>query len=261
VLCFDIGNTDIHGGVFEGEKLRFEFRRSNQQRPSADELGVFLLQLLAANEVHPASIGAISIASVVPDALPAVEGACEKYLHCAPLVLQAGVKTGLKLRVKEPREVGADRIANAIAAVRNFPGQNVIVVDMGTATTLCAINAKAEYLGGAIVVGMGLSMRALGSQTAKLPQVDIVRPESALGRTTVENIQSGLFFSQLGMLREMTERLREEAFEGEPTLVVGTGGFARLFASEKIFDRIEPALVLHGLRYALLLNRPSENPS
>lgn len=255
ILCFDIGNTDIHGGLFAGDALRFEFRRSNQQRPSADELGVFLLQLLAANGVDASLVEEIAIACVVPDALSSVQGACEKYLGCTPLVLQAGVKTGLKLRVKEPREVGADRIANAIAAVRAFPGRNLIVVDMGTATTLCAINTRAEYLGGAIVVGMGLAMRALGTQTAKLPQVDIVRAEYALGRTTVENIQSGLFFSQLGMLREMTTRLRNEAFDGEPALVIGTGGFSRLFREEAVFDCIEPALVLHGLRHALALNR------
>ncbi len=253
-LCFDIGNTDIHGGVFSGEHCELEFRMSNRQRPTVDEFGVFLLQLLQARSIASESIQRVAIASVVPESLPAVAEACEKYLGHAPLILQAGVKTGLKIRVKDPREVGSDRIANAIAAVHLHPGHNLLVIDMGTATTFCAINRNREYLGGAIVAGVGLCMRALGTQTAKLPMVDIVRPKAALGKTTVENIQSGLFYSHLGTLRELIDHLRSEAFAGEDCLVIGTGGFSRLFAHSGIFDYVVPALVLQGLRYALELN-------
>ncbi len=253
-LCFDIGNTDIHGGVFAGVELRLEFRVSNRQRPTADEFGVFMLQLLQAKQVDPSGITRIAIASVVPDSLPAVAEACQKYLGQRPLVLEAGVRTGLKIRVKEPREVGADRIANAIAAVALYPNHNLVVIDMGTATTFCAINAQREYLGGAIVVGMGLSMRSLGTQTAKLPIVDILKPSKALGRTTVENIQSGLYFGHLGVLKEMIARLRQEAFDGAPVTVLGTGGFSHLFATTGVFDHCTPALVLRGLRRALELN-------
>lgn len=253
-LCFDIGNTDIHGGVFDGDELRLEFRRSNRQRPTADEFGVFLLQVLAAKGIGAADIDHVAVSSVVPDSLPAVMGASEQYLGVKPLVLQAGVRSGLKIRVKEPREVGADRIANAVAAVHLFPNCNRIVIDMGTATTFCAINKKSEYLGGAIVAGIGLSMNALGSQTAKLPLVDIVQPSAALGRDTVENIQSGLFYGHLGIMKELIDRIRYEAFADDPSIVIGTGGFSRLFTDAGIFDHMVPGLVLLGLRRTLELN-------
>lgn len=260
-LCFDIGNTDIHGGVFAGEALQLEFRKSNRMRPTTDEFGVFMLQLLQAKGIEPDAINRVAIASVVPDSLPAVREACEKYLGCEPLVLRAGVRTGLKIRMKEPREVGADRIANAIAAVDLHPDKNLIVIDMGTATTICAVNAQREYLGGAIVAGLGLSMRALGTQTAKLPHVDIVTMSNALGKSTVENIQSGLYFGHLGMLKEMIARLREEAFGGAPVTVVGTGGFVHLFAGSGIFDYSVSALVLRGLHRALELNESTISTS
>lgn len=259
-LCFDIGNTDIYGGVFAGRDLRMEFRKSNRYRPSVDEFGVFLVQLLRTHGIEPGEIAEVAAACVVPDSLRSVVGACEKYLERPVLLLEAGVRTGLKIKVKDPREVGADRIANAVAAVELFPDQNLILIDMGTATTFCAVNRRREYLGGAIAAGLGLSMRALGTQTAKLPIVDVVAPTSALGRTTVENIQSGLFFGHVGLVREMVARLREEAFDGEPTRVVGTGGLAHLFDGMDLFDEIVPALVLRGLQRAIALNRAPKKP-
>ena len=260
-LCFDIGNTDIYGGVFEGDELRHEFRRSNRQRPSVDEMGIFLIQFLQTWGIALERIEAVAAACVVPDSLPALVGACEKYFNREVLVLEAGVRTGLRIKVKDPREVGADRIANAMAAVERFPGEDLIIIDMGTATTFCAVNRKGEYLGGAIAAGLGLSMRALGTQTAKLPLVDVVTPGSALGRTTIENIQSGLYFGHLGMVRELVARLGEQAFAGEPARVIGTGGSARLFADSKIFDDYVPGLVLLGLRRAIALNRPKTQPA
>jgi type III pantothenate kinase len=259
-LCFDIGNTDIHGAVFAGKEMRFEFRRSNRIRASLDELGVFIIQLLQTHGVASGEIGEVAAACVVPDSLGAITGACEKYLERSVLVLEAGVKTGLKIRVQEPREVGADRIANAIAAVELYPKENIIVVDTGTATTFCAISAKGEYLGGAIAAGLGLSMRALGTQTAKLPLVDVVRPKSYLGKTTIHNIQSGLYFGHVGMIREMVAGLRQDAFAGEPARVVATGGHASLFSQDNLFDEIVPALVLRGLQRALSLNREAKKP-
>lgn len=260
-LCFDIGNTDIYGGVFAGRELRMEFRKSNRERPTIDEFGVFLVQLLRTHGIEPGEIGEVAAACVVPDSLRAVVGATEKYLERPVLVLEAGVRTGLKIKVKDPREVGADRIANAVAAVEMFPDRNLVLIDMGTATTFCAVNARREYLGGAIAAGLGLSMRALGSQTAKLPIVDVVQPASALGRTTVENIQAGLYYGHVGLVREMVSRLREEAFHGEPVWVVGTGGLAHLFDQIQLFDEIVPALVLRGLQRAIALNRPSRPTS
>jgi len=254
ILCFDIGNTDVYAGVFCGRELELEFRTSNRARPTVDEFGVFLLQVLQVRGIEIESIVNVAIASVVPDVLPTVVQACEKYLGKRALVLQAGVKTGLKIRMKDPREVGADRIANAMAAVEAYPGENLIVVDMGTATTFCAVSAQKEYLGGAISTGVGLSMNALATQTAKLPRVDIVRPERALGKTTVENMQSGLYWGQVGLLKEIIGRLSKEAFGDEPVRVIGTGGMARLFGQEAIFDVQKPALVLEGLLTAIKLN-------
>ncbi|HKJ90745.1 MAG TPA: type III pantothenate kinase, partial [Oceanipulchritudo sp.] len=169
----------------------------------------------------------------------------------------AGVRTGLKIRTRNPGEVGADRIANAIAAVELFPGQDRIVVDMGTATTFCAINRKDEYLGGVIAAGMGLSMRSLARNTAKLPYVDLLHPQTCLGKTTVESIQSGLFFGHLGLMREVIGRLSDEVFANREPVVIGTGGHARLFRDERLLTAHVPDLVLRGLCRAVELNEPT----
>jgi len=255
ILCFDVGNTDIFGGVMDGGRLLFEFRRGNEYRPSADELGVFILQLLKAKGVPPESIKEAAIASVVPGCNDILMTACERYLGLSPLLLQAGVKTGLKLRVPNPNEVGADRIANAIAAVDRFPDRPLIVIDLGTATTFCAVTADREYHGGVIAAGVQLSMQALAQRTAKLPSVDLVTPGECLARTTVTAIQSGLFYGHLGLIKEVIQRLEEEVFAGERAMVIGTGGNARFFRDEGVFDVLVPDLVFHGLVQAVKLNR------
>ena len=256
ILCFDIGNTDIYGGVCRGREVVAEFRKSSQQAPSADEFGVFVLQILSSRGIAVDSLDAIAVASVVPDCNRMVVDACRIYLGKAPLLLQAGVRTGLKIRTKNPAEVGADRIANAIAAVELFPESDRVVVDMGTATTFCAINRRDEYLGGVIAAGMGLSMHALARNTAKLPFVDLATPAACLGKSTVESIQSGLYFSHLGLLREVVGRLREEAFEGREPVVIITGVHARFFRDEPLVTAYVPDLVLHGLCRAVELNDP-----
>jgi len=254
ILCFDVGNSDIYGGVFDGDRLVFEFRKSSRVMPSIDEFGLFLLQLLAVHKVDPDAIERVAMASVVPECEDTIVRACAKFLKRPVLSLKSGVKTGLKIRVHTPNQVGADRIATAIAAVSAHPGRDLIVVDMGTATTFCAINRDKEYLGGVIAAGMGLSMRALAQNTAKLPFVDIVPRREALGRDTIENIQSGLYFGHIGLLKEVVARLTVEAFGGRRPLVIGTGGFSRIFADAGVFDEIVPDLVLSGLRKAIELN-------
>ncbi|NDV62430.1 type III pantothenate kinase [Puniceicoccales bacterium CK1056] len=254
ILCFDIGNTDIYGGVCEGRELVAEFRKANHFHPSADEFGVFVRQILSSKGVKLESLKAVAVASVVPDCIGMVREAARSYLGIDPLILKAGVKTGLKIRTNNPSEVGADRIANAIAAVELYPAMDRIVVDMGTATTFCAINQKDEYLGGVICAGMGLSMKALAQNTAKLPYVDLVRPGNCLGKTTVESIQNGLYFSHLGLIREVVGRLKEEAFEGREPVVIGTGGHAGFFREESLLSAYVPDLVLRGLCRAVELN-------
>ncbi|MBI2497304.1 MAG: type III pantothenate kinase, partial [Opitutae bacterium] len=172
-----------------------------------------------------------------------------------PFILQAGVKTGLKVRYRNPHEVGADRIAGAIGAMRRHPREDLLVVDCGTATTIDVVTAAADYLGGVILSGVGVSAAALASNTAKLPSVEIARPESVLGRTTIESIQSGLFHGHIGAIRHIVAGLQREVFSGGKPRVIGTGGFARMFEAEALFDEIAPELVLWGLKHADDLNR------
>lgn len=254
ILCLDVGNTTIHGGVFEGDQLKMQFRRTSEFRASSDELGIFLRSVLRENSIDPSSIRKIAVCSVVPDAIYSLRGACIKYFNLTPFLLQAGAKTGLKIKYRNPLEVGADRIANAIAGVHLYPTKNLILVDFGTATTFCAVNSEKEYLGGVILAGLKISMEALETRTAKLPPVEIVQSKSALGRTTIESIQSGLYFGQIGMVKEVTRRLADECFQGETPLVIATGGFSGLFEKTGIFDVVIPDLVLKGLNIALFMN-------
>jgi type III pantothenate kinase len=255
LLCLDVGNTQIHGGVFDGTNLRLQFRKSTHPLGSSDELGVFFLTVLRENGVDPRAVDRTAICSVVPPAAYALRSACIKYFGGEPFVLQAGVKTGLKVRYRNPLEVGADRIANAIAATRRLPGRDVIVVDCGTATTFDVVTADADYLGGAILPGVGVSAETLASRTARLPAVEIARPEAALGRSSVESIQAGLYHGHVGAIRHLVGELTREAFAGARPAVIGTGGFARMFEREGLFDEIVPELVLFGLKHAAQLNR------
>ena len=254
LLCLDVGNTQIYGGLFEGEELRCQFRKTTHPLGSADELGVFFAAVLRENGIDLRAIRRTAICSVVPAANFALRGACLKYFHSEPFILQAGVKTGLKVRYRNPLEVGADRIADAIAATHRQPGRNLIIVDCGTATTFNVVTAAGEYLGGAIMPGVGVSAESLASRTARLPSVDISRPEAALGRTTSESILAGLYHGHIGAIRHLIAELTGEAFAGDRPHVIGTGGFARLFEKEGLFDEIIPELVLHGLRQAEALN-------
>ncbi len=256
ILSLDVGNTTVHGGLFEGETLKFQFRRTSNSHASSDELGVFLRSVLRENGADPSAVKQIAICCVVPDAIYSLRGACQKYFGINPFLLQAGVKTGLKIKYRNPLEVGADRIADAIAATHLFPDRNLIIVDFGTATTFEAVNRDREYLGGVIMAGLRISMEALESRTAKLPPVEIVPTPTILGRSTIESIQAGLYFGTIGSIKEMKERLAKEAFDNgdEKPFVVATGGFSGLFDKAGLFDAIVPDLVLKGLNIALKLN-------
>lgn len=254
-LCLDIGNSQIYGGVFEGGELKNRFRRVSDKGASSDELGVFFKSVLRENGYNPANITEVGCCSVVPDINHAVQNSILKYFDVTPFFLKAGTKTGLKIRYKNPTEVGADRIANAIAVTRRYPAKNVIVADFGTATTFDVVSADKEYLGGAIMPGMKIAMTSLEQKTARLPKVEIVKPKRACGRTTVESIQSGLYFGTLGMIRILREEISRESFGGEKPLFIGTGGFARLFAESGEFDDIQSDLVLEGIYHAMEMNK------
>lgn len=254
ILTLDVGNSQIFGGVFKEDEILFRFRRNSKGGASSDEIGIFLRSVLRENNVDPKSVKGVSMCSVVPEVVHSVRNASRKYFNKDPFILQAGVKTGLQVKYRNPLEVGADRIANSIAATHLFPKKNLIVIDLGTATTFCAISKDKEYLGGSIVAGLKLSMEALESKTAKLPSVEIVTMKQALGRTTGENIQSGLFFGHIGIIKELCQRLQEECFDGDKAFIIGTGGFSGLFEKESVFNVIQPDLILQGLKVALRLN-------
>ncbi len=253
MLSIDVGNSHLYGGVFSGDDIGLRFRHTSSTCTS-DELGIFLKTVLRENQCDPDTITAISICSVVPQLDYSLRAACIKYFGLEPFVLQAGVKTGLNIKYRNPVDVGADRIANAIAGMHFFPKKNLIIIDFGTATTFCAITTEKAYLGGAILPGVRLAVDALSKNTAKLPAVDIVKVEKAVGRSTIESIQSGVFYGALGACRELIGRIKQEAFPDKPVLVLATGGFASLFESQGLYDHHLPDLVLQGIRIAAEMN-------
>lgn len=255
LLSLDIGNTQIFGGVFKDEKIIFQFRFSTRQSFSSDEVGVFLRSVLKENKIAPELITRIAMCSVVPDVVYSIRNGCIKYFGIDPFVLQAGVKTGLKIKYLNPLEVGSDRIANAIAAINLYPNKNIIVIDFGTATTFDVISKDREYLGGAIVPGIRISMESLESRTAKLPAIEISKPEKVIGKTTKESIQSGLYFGHIGTIKEIIQRTNQESFGSTKSFIVGTGGFANMFNDAGIFDALNPDLVLMGINLAFKMNQ------
>jgi type III pantothenate kinase len=268
ILCLDIGNTTIHAGVYADDpagnpcttSLLLQFRRTSEFRASSDEIGVFMRSALRENGIAPETITRIALCSVVPDAVYSIRGACQKYFGMQPFILRSGVKTGLNIKYRNPQEVGADRIANAIAGINLFPNRNLVIVDFGTATTFCAVTKDREYLGGVILAGIRISAEALEQRTAKLPSVEVVPMEQCLGRSTVESIQSGLYYGQIGMVKEIAGRLQNECFAPRTDvsdavpLLIGTGGFSSLFDKERLFDYVLPDLVLRGMLIATHLN-------
>lgn len=254
ILVLDVGNSQIFGGVFEEERLRLQFRHASRAENTSDELGLFFRQVLRENDVEPGSVTAIALCSVVPDMVHSVRNACLKYFGVQPFILEPGVRTGLRILYRNPVEVGSDRIAGAIATAKLFPGKNAIIVDFGTATTIDALTADRDYLGGLIIPGLRLAMESLDAKTARLSKVEIRKPPELIGRTTVESIQAGLYYGNIAILKHLCAEVRERYFAGRPTILVGTGGFARLFEEEGIFDAHIPELVLLGLREVLRLN-------
>lgn len=254
MLCIDVGNSHMYGGVFSEDSIQLRFRHTSKVSTS-DELGIFLKAVLRENHCSPESIKDIAICSVVPQLDYSLRSACLKYFSIDPFFLQAGVKTGLNIKYRNPVEVGADRIANAIAAVNAYPGKNAIVIDFGTATTFCVISAQKEYRGGVILPGIRLSVDALSNNTAKLSAVEIIKPEQVVGRSTAESIQSGVYFGAVGASRELISRIKAESFPNQEAIVLATGGFASLLDNQGLYDYLVPDLVLQGLRQAALMNR------
>jgi type III pantothenate kinase len=247
LLCLDVGNTHIMGGIFENNNLLLRFRCNTHLIGTSDQFGMFLISIMQNNKISPEKISATAVCSVVPSYDYTIRHTIANYFKVPYFVLQAGVKTGLNIKYKNPKEVGADRIANAIAAITTFPNRNIIIVDMGTATTLCTITKNRDYIGGSILPGLRVAMESLKTNTAKLIAVDIEEPPNYIGRTTRECIQSGLYYGHLGALKEIISGIKREVFLDESFLVIGTGGFSQLYRDKALFDVILPDLVLQGL--------------
>jgi len=253
LLVIDIGNTNITIGLFEGDKLGARWRLATNHERMPDEYGLQLLELLAHTKHSVQELSGVCLASVVPPLTSKFVEACRMYTGLEPLVIDAGVKTGVRIRYEDPRAVGADRIVDA-AAVQRLYGGPACVVDFGTATTFDAISAEGDYLGGAIAPGVGISAEALFMRTAKLPRVDLQRPPAAIGRNTVHAIQSGLMFGYVSMVEGMVARIRKEL--GAQMKVIATGGLAEIIANETdVFDIVDPWLTLKGMQIIWNLNR------
>jgi type III pantothenate kinase len=252
LLAIDIGNTNITFGLYEGEQLSASWRIRTIHEKMPDEYGVLMDQLLRHQGYGHEQVTGIAVASVVPPLTPILAQACRDYMGREPLVVDAGVKTGVRLRY-EPREVGADRVVDA-AAVKALYSLPACVVDFGTATTFDAVAANGDYLGGAIAPGIGIAAQALFQRAAKLYPVDLTRPPSVIGRNTPHAIQSGLLFGYVGLVEGMVARFKAEL--GPETRVIATGGLAEIIARETgVIDVVDPWLTLHGLRIVYELNR------
>ncbi|MBI9105445.1 MAG: type III pantothenate kinase [Spirochaetales bacterium] len=254
ILCLDIGNSQIYGGIFSDDELKFDFHRVTNGAISSDELGLFLTLLLRENGFNPADVTAVAYCSVVPDLNPVLERCCLRYFRTEPFSLQAGVKSGLKIRYSNPHELGSDMIANAIAAVDLYPDRDLLIFDFATATTVCGVNKEGEYLGGALMPGIKITMEALSKRTARLPEVEIMKPRRVCGKSIVDGIQSGLYYGNLGMVKELKSRMRRELYPQSEPVVIATGTYAELYEDEGVFDDLISNLVLLGVHKAFLLN-------
>ncbi len=253
LLALDIGNTTITLGLWDGETAGPRWRLETVRSRLADEYGLTLLALLENAGIPKGAVKDAAIASVVPPLTGTFVDICQRYLGVAPLVVEAGVKTGVRVLYDDPKQVGADRIVNA-AAVKTLWGGPACIVDFGTGTTFDALSAKGEYLGGAIAPGIGIAAEALHVRAAKLPRVDLVRPPAAIGRNTEHALQSGLLFGYVGLVEGMVARFAAEL--GPEMKVVGTGGWCELVAREtSVLGILAPWLTLEGLRIIHALNR------
>jgi len=252
-LAVDVGNTHIMLGIYREEEIVIYWRLATRRDSTEDELGMLVKNLLHNSHLHLKDIKAIAISSVVPQLMYSLQRMGQKYFSLDPLIIGPGIKTGLNIITDNPREVGADRIVNAVAAL-NIYGGPLIIVDFGTATTFCAISEAGDYLGGAIAPGIGISMEALFDKAAKLPRVELIRPERVIGKDTTSSMQSGIVFGFVGQVDGIVRRMKAE-FKKD-TMVIATGGFANLIACEsETIDKVNPLLTLEGLRIINNLNQ------
>ena len=246
ILTLDIGNTNIKTALFEDLEMRHYWRLSTNRAMSSDQYGMFLLSLFDHANVSPTEVEGIMISSVVPQINFTIEHMCRTYFSMEPHIIGPGIKTGINIRYENPRELGSDRIANAVAAYELYGGP-CITIDFGTATSFGVINEKGEFLGGAICPGLKLAAEALTEHAAKLPRFELAKPDCVIGRNTISNMQSGIVYGYIGQINYLVDRMKREM--GAPhAKVVATGGLAVLLASESnAIDVMDGLLTLKGL--------------
>lgn len=246
ILTMDIGNTNIKTALFEGLETVEYWRISTNRNMSSDEYGILLLNLFAHKGIRAEQVEGIMISSVVPQINFTIEHMCRSYFDMEPHILGPGIKTGINIKYENPRELGSDRIASAVAAYELYGGP-CITIDFGTATSFGAISARGEFLGGAICPGLKLAAEALTERAAKLPRFELAKPESVIGRNTVTNMQSGIVYGYIGQINYLVERMKRE-LDAPQAKVIATGGLAVLVASEaKVIDVLDGLLTLKGL--------------
>ncbi|MGD9346767.1 MAG: type III pantothenate kinase [Candidatus Aminicenantes bacterium] len=246
LLAIDIGNTNIQAGIFRGKELDKHWKIRSEREKTCDEYKIALLSLFSLSELEVSMVKSVIISSVVPPLTPVFKDLSRALFRSNPLVVGPGLKTGMPILYENPQDVGADRIAASVAALERYGGP-AIVVDFGTATTFDAVSARGEYLGGAIAPGIQIAAEALYLKTAKLPRIEIAKSKRAIGRTTVESMQSGLYFGYIGLVANIIKAIQEE-LGGECT-VVATGGLSSLICNEiDVFSHHSPFLILDGLR-------------
>jgi type III pantothenate kinase len=246
LLVIDIGNTHSVLGVYRGEKLLGHWRLASESNRTPDEIGVLLRNLFQIASIACEEVHGIAISSVVPALTPVYVAVAREYFHREPLVVGPGIRTGMPIHYEDPREVGADRIVNAVAAYA-LHRSALVIVDFGTATTFDYVSQEGSYQGGMIAPGLGISMEALFAKASKLPKVELARPPRVLGRNTVHSMQAGILFGYAALVDGLIERLIAEV--GGKPVVLATGGLAELLVSEsKMIDRVEKFLTLEGLR-------------
>lgn len=246
ILVMNAGNSNITLGIYQHDKLIHHWRTETNIRKTEDEYAMQIKAFFAHEGISFEQIKGIIISSVVPPIMFVLELMCKKYFHTQPLIVGPGVKTGLNIKYENPREVGADRIVNAVAALEQYGGRPLIIIDFGTAITYCFINESGDYLGGAIAPGIAISVEALNVRAAKLPRFEIARPSQVVGKNTISAMQAGVFYGFIGQVEGIVSRMKAQSKE-EP-LVIATGGLAQLIADEtQMIDIVDSFLTLKGL--------------